>query len=203
MQPTVEPGVCPTVPDLRPVLGPEWQLRVLDSSGADLDLVHDWMRRPHIASTWDQAWERDVWARELADQLAGQRSRPCLVSMDGEPVAYLEIYRAEADRLAAYYPARQDDHGVHIAIGAPERTGRGTGRALLRAVADGLLAALPGCTRVVAEPNVTNEASVRAFTAAGFHRVGDIRLPHKVSALMVRPRGADDLPSLPPAPDPA
>ncbi|MGW5673796.1 GNAT family N-acetyltransferase, partial [Streptomyces sp. NPDC003860] len=69
---------------------------------------------------------------------------------------------------------------------------KGLGRALLRALADGLLAADPRCRRVVAEPDVRNAASVRAFHAAGYRPAGEVALGDKTAALVVRPRTEDD-----------
>ena len=66
--------------------------------------------------------------------------------------------------------------------------------AFLRLQAEGLLAAEPRCTRVVAEPDIRNAPSLRAFTAAGFRTVGDISLPDKTAALLVYPRSEEDMP---------
>ena len=44
----------------------------------------------------------------------------------------------------------------------------------------------PDTSRVVAEPDVRNTASLRAFERAGFRRTHDIELPEKRAALMVR-----------------
>ena len=65
---------------------------------------------------------------------------------------------------------------------------KGLGRRLLRGVADALLRADPACQRVVAEPDVENTPSVRAFAAAGFVQQGELQLPDKTALLMVRPR---------------
>jgi len=175
---------------------------MLRADDADTDLVHGWMNRDHVAAFWAQAWPREQWAAELTGQLDGWYSRPCLASIDEYPTAYLELYRVRGSQLAGYYPSRPDDLGVHIAIGDLPATGRGLGRALLRAVAEGMLAVEPACTRVVAEPDAANTPALRAFRAAGFHDTGRIRLPHKTAALMVRPRTVADLPLLP-RPEPA
>ncbi|HEX8870181.1 MAG TPA: GNAT family N-acetyltransferase, partial [Lentzea sp.] len=176
-----EPGGPPL-----PVLPPPWTVRPL--SPDDADLVADWMSKPHVAAAWDQAWSREQWAEEIARQLAGDHSLPCVALHDGRPLAYLEIYRVVRDRLAAHYPAGRFDLGVHVAIGEPHDIGRGLGSALLRAVADGLLAAEPECSQVVAEPNVVNLASQRAFRNAGFLHAGEVVFPHKKAALLIRSR---------------
>ncbi|GAB2813267.1 GNAT family N-acetyltransferase [Lentzea nigeriaca] len=172
-----------------PVLPPPWSVRVLTPD--DAGLVADWMNTPHVAAAWDQAWPLQRWADELARQLAGDHSLPCVASYDGRPLAYLEIYRVVRDRLAAHYPAGPHDLGVHVAIGDPQDIGRGLGSALLRAVADGLLAAEPGCSQIVAEPNVLNPASQRAFRNAGFRYAGEVVFPHKKAALLIRPRAEE------------
>ncbi|MEO3870001.1 GNAT family N-acetyltransferase [Nonomuraea sp. B12E4] len=189
-QPHLQDIGAPPVP---PRVG-DWRITVIEPEADGIAVVCDWMNRPHVAGPWDQAWPYERWAEEIARQAAGAHSRPCLASLDGEPVAYLELYRVLRDRLAPLYPYRPRDIGVHIAIGAHENLGRGLGRELLRAVAVGLLAAEPECTRVVAEPNVRNAASLRAFAAAGFVRAGGVTMPHKTAALMVYPRAQEDVP---------
>ncbi|GAA3398309.1 GNAT family N-acetyltransferase [Streptomyces roseoviridis] len=178
-----------------PLLEGRWSARAAGAEGADLDLVHGWMRAPHVDAFWHQAWPRERWYEEIAGHLAGDAVLPVLVFLDDEPVAYVEVYRVTRDRLAPHYAHLPHDLGVHIAIGDPARTGRGLGRTLLRVLADGLLAADPRCTRVVAEPDVTNAPSLRAFAAAGFSTVGEITLPDKTAALLVRPRREEDLPT--------
>ncbi|WP_084772425.1 GNAT family N-acetyltransferase [Nonomuraea candida] len=186
----VEEVGAPPIPSLRD----GWQVTAIQPGTDGVAVVHDWMNRPHVAVPWDQAWPYERWEREIARQAEGEHSRPCLAYLNGEPVAYLELYRVLRDRLAPLYPYRPHDLGVHVAIGDERNLGRGVGRRLLRAVAEGLLAADENCTRVVAEPNVRNEPSIRAFTAAGFSRVGDVTMAHKTAALMVYPRAQEDLP---------
>ncbi|MFI6921159.1 GNAT family N-acetyltransferase [Nonomuraea spiralis] len=171
-----------------PPLGPPWTIRRVSPEDGDARLVWRWMNEPHVATAWDQAWTLDKWTAELTAQLSGDHSLPCVAAHEGRDVAYLEIYRVRRDRLAALYASEPSDLGVHIAVGEAGDTGRGLGSLLLRAVADGLLAADPACARVVAEPNVLNLASVRAFGKAGFRRAGEVAFPHKTAALMVRPR---------------
>jgi RimJ/RimL family protein N-acetyltransferase len=177
-----------------PLLSGRWTARVARAEGADLDLVHGWMQSPHIDAFWHQAWPRERWYEEIAGHLAGDAILPVLVDLDGRPLAYIEVYRVIRDRLAGHYPELPHDLGVHIAIGEADRTGKGLGRTLLRALAEGLLAADPECTRVVAEPDVANGPSLRAFEAAGFRPAGKVVFPDKTAALMIHPRREEDMP---------
>ncbi|MCP2331473.1 GNAT family N-acetyltransferase [Actinoalloteichus caeruleus] len=184
-----------------PELAGRWRLRAMASPGSgaraaeDLDLVYQWMRTPHVAAFWAQAWTRHRWEQEIDDQLAGAHSRPVLALRDGVPLGYLEIYRVCRNRLAAHYPFLPHDVGVHLAIGDRAQLGQGLGRELLVALATAVLAEEPACRRVVAEPAVANVGSVRCFLAAGFRHLGEITLPDKLAALMVRPRSEGDLPT--------
>ncbi|MDA0567791.1 acetyltransferase [Streptomonospora sp. S1-112] len=173
-------------PRVRPA--PPFAARPAGDHGADLDLVHAWMNRPHVAAFYDQAWSRRRWAEELAAQRAGTFSRPHIVSHEGTDVAYVELYRAARDVVAAHYAADPHDVGVHIAIGAAERTGTGLGRRVLDALATAVFAADPRCRRVVMEPDAANTAARRAAEGAGLRFVAEVDLPHKRAALLVRTR---------------
>ncbi|MGH3327369.1 MAG: GNAT family N-acetyltransferase [Streptomycetales bacterium] len=171
----------------------------------DLDLLYAWMNDPVVARFWELAVSRQRIAGYLCDRI-GSAGRPpylepYLGSLDGAPMSYFELYRADLDPLAAHYPARPFDAGVHLLLGPPHARGRGLGAVLLHAVSGWQLASCPQATRVVAEPDVRNVASVRAFGRAGFRRAADIDLPRKRAALMVRdrhPDPPDDLPDDPP-----
>jgi RimJ/RimL family protein N-acetyltransferase len=163
-----------------------WSLRPVRLATGDVALVHRWMHLPHVAAGWKQDWPLARWHAELAAQLAGDHSLPCVVSLDERDVGYVELYRVIRDPLARCYPHHPHDLGIHVAIGEPDAVGRGLGSSLLSAVSDGLLAADPNCLRVVAEPDVHNGASIGAFRRAGFVLDREVRLPGKTAALMVR-----------------
>jgi RimJ/RimL family protein N-acetyltransferase len=155
---------------------------------ADADRISLWMSQPHIQRWWKQDWSVERWAQEIERQAAGEHSVPCVAAVDEEDFGYIELYRVRLDRLAEYYSYDEHDWGVHLAIGDVTRVGRGLGRQLLRALADAVLQADPACRRVVAEPDIENTPSIRAFGAAGFVQQGELQLPDKTAQLMVRTR---------------
>ncbi|MEU2249548.1 GNAT family N-acetyltransferase [Streptomyces sp. NPDC019224] len=155
----------------------------------DLATISRWMNDPVVAAFWELAGDETVTARHLTPQLDGDsHSTPCIGVLSGTPMSYWELYRADLDPLARHYPARPYDMGVHLLIGEGRHRGRGTGTTLLRAVSDLMLAHVPLCTRVVAEPDLRNLPSVSAFLGAGFRFSAEIELPEKRAALMVRDR---------------
>ncbi|WP_326687572.1 MULTISPECIES: GNAT family N-acetyltransferase [unclassified Streptomyces] len=157
--------------------------------GRDLPLISAWMNDPAVAAFWELAGPERVTEAHLRPQLEGDgRSVPCLGVLDGAPMSYWELYRADLDPLARYCPTRPHDTGIHLLIGGVAHRGRGVGTSLLRAVADLVLDRRPLCSRVLAEPDVRNIPSVAAFLGAGFRLSAEVQLPAKRAALMVRDR---------------
>ncbi|WP_438291295.1 GNAT family N-acetyltransferase [Streptomyces sp. HUAS TT7] len=160
----------------------------------DLALLAQWMNDPAVAAFWDLAGPAYVTAAHLRNQLDGDgRSVPCVGVLDGTPMSYWEIYRADLDPLARHYPARPHDTGLHLLIGGVADRGRGVGTTLLRAVADLVIDNRPHCPRVIAEPDLRNTPSVSAFLSAGFRFHAEVDLPDKRAALMVRDRALRNL----------
>ncbi|MFF4490206.1 GNAT family N-acetyltransferase [Streptomyces sp. NPDC001544] len=155
----------------------------------DLPLISRWMNDPAVSAFWGLAGSPTRTEDHLRAQLDGDgRSVPCLGVLDGTPMSYWEVYRADLDPLARHYPARPHDTGLHLLVGAVADRGRGRGSALLRAVADLVLDHRPACARVVAEPDLRNTPSVAAFLGAGFRFGAEVDLPAKRAALMIRDR---------------
>ncbi|MFF2848597.1 GNAT family N-acetyltransferase [Streptomyces sp. NPDC058001] len=155
----------------------------------DLPLLTRWMNDPAVAAFWELDGPPSITEAHLRPQLDGDgRSVPCLGLLDGTPMSYWEIYRADLDPLARHYPARPHDTGIHLLVGGVAHRGRGLGTTLLRAVADLVLDHRPSCARVIAEPDLRNTPSVAAFLSAGFRFAAEVELGDKRAALMVRDR---------------
>ncbi|MEU7135842.1 GNAT family N-acetyltransferase [Streptomyces sp. NPDC046261] len=155
----------------------------------DLRLLTQWMNDPAVAAFWGLAGNEAVTEAHLLGQLDGDgRSVPCLGVLAGVPMSYWELYRADLDPLARHYPARPHDTGIHFLIGRIADRGRGLGTLLLRTVADLVLDRRPSCGRVVGEPDLRNTPSAAAFLGAGFRLTGEVELPDKRAALMMRDR---------------
>jgi RimJ/RimL family protein N-acetyltransferase len=160
----------------------------------DLPLIGRWMNDPAVAAFWELAGPQTATEEHLRVQLTGDgRSVPCLGVLEGTPMSYWEIYRADLDPLARHYPARPHDTGIHLLIGGVADRGRGLGSALLGAIADLALDKRSACARVVAEPDLRNTPSIAAFLSAGFRFSAEVDLPDKRAALMVRDRSLRDL----------
>ncbi|WP_049563808.1 GNAT family N-acetyltransferase [Streptomyces sp. SBT349] len=155
----------------------------------DLALISTWMNDADVALFWMLAGSPRRTAEHVRRQLDGDgRSLPCLGVLDGLPMSYWELYRADLDPVAFHYPSLLHDTGVHLLIGSAEDRGRGLGAALLRGVTELVLRNRSSCRRLVGEPDVRNAASVATFEAAGFENTGEVDLPDKRAAIMIRTR---------------
>lgn len=154
----------------------------------DLDLLVKWMNDSEVDRFWELAGTPDRTAAHLAAQAGTTHSTPYVGVLDGVPMSYWELYRADLDPLAAYYTARENDGGIHLLLGPERFRGKGLAAPLLREVSDRMFEEDHRTARVVAEPDVRNERSIRAFERAGFRRRTELRLPDKRAALMVRER---------------
>ncbi|MGK5627745.1 GNAT family N-acetyltransferase [Streptomyces sp. URMC 123] len=162
-------------------------LRAVDPV-ADVELVHGWMNDPEVARYWELAQPVERIGAYLRQQISSGHSTPYLGCLDGAPMSYWELYRADLDPLANHYAAKPRDAGVHLLLGPAETRGRGLGAALLRAVSAFQLDSDPYAERVIAEPDITNVRSVRTFERAGFRMIRQLDLPDKRAAFMVRER---------------
>ncbi|WP_399890039.1 GNAT family N-acetyltransferase [Streptomyces sp. BBFR51] len=161
----------------------------------DVPLVARWMNDPAVAAYWELTGPQSVTEDHVRAQLTGDgRSVPCVGVLDGVPMSYWEIYRADLDPLARYCPVRPHDTGIHLLIGADADRGQGIGTTLIRTVTGLVLDGRPACTRVLAEPDVRNTPSVAAFLGAGFRFAAEVDLPAKRAALLVRERTAPESP---------
>lgn len=154
----------------------------------DTDLIVRWMNDPDVDKFWELAGPRERTVEHLAGQRSSVHSAAFVGVLDGVPMSYWELYWADLDPLAAHYPSRAYDGGIHLLFGPSNSRGRGLGAVLLADVAGRVLGVDPRVSRVVAEPDVRNERSVRAFERAGFRRDSEVDLPDKRAALMIKDR---------------
>lgn len=153
-------SVLPSQPPV-PVLTGEFAdfaLRVASPSpdSADAALVAEWMSRPHLVETWEQPWKPERWAEDWRAKLATTYSVPLILSLRGEDIGYMEIYRPHRDEIGAVYASEPHDLGLHIAVGDPELVGQGIVGPMLGALPPALLDADPECRVVVGEPDHRN-----------------------------------------------
>lgn len=137
------------------------------NDGADAAAVAEWMSRPHLVETWDQAWPAEQWAADWRAKLSTTYAVPLILSYDGEDVGYMEIYRPRRDEIGGVYRSEPHDLGFHVAVGEPTLTGKGIFGPFVGDFAAALLQSDPECRLVLAEPDVSNERVHRVMHRGG------------------------------------
>lgn len=158
---------------------------------ADAQGVAALMAEADVEQWWHQAWPADRWAECLTGLVQDPDSLPLTLVDNGGAVGYVEVYRVATDVLGEHIAHSPTDLGMHLALGERAR-GRGLGARLIRAVLNRAPDILEGCQRLVAEPDITNIRSHRAFETAGFTAVDIVRLPDKTAVLLAADPDAAD-----------
>ncbi|CCK29057.1 acetyltransferase [Streptomyces davaonensis JCM 4913] len=161
---------------------------------ADADVVHAWVSEER-ASFWGMnGLTRDQVAEIYAHLDTLDTHHAYLVQRDGVPVALLQTYEPEADRVSECYEVEPGDIGVHLLLApaGPEGGHPGWTSALLTAIASYVLVGLDR-QRVVVDPDVANEKAVARFLRQGFEEgplvtlpeidIPDVHLPEKKAQL--------------------
>lgn len=181
-----------------PPLAGEYHLARIEDDSPHIATVAEWMNRPHLARAWEFANPESWWARRIRAQNAGTYSVPVLLTIEGTPAAYLELYRPGRDVVGLTYRARPHDIGVHIGFGDPAATGHGRAGLML---ATGLTQAMemePEFERVVFDPDWRNRAARKVALRAGSFDGGWHRLPGRTFHLLILRKDPEEIPEVRP-----
>ncbi|MFJ7078741.1 GNAT family N-acetyltransferase [Streptomyces sp. NPDC098781] len=143
-------------------------IRPLDPR-TDAEAVHGWVSQERAAFWGMNGLTRDQVAEIYAHMATLDTHHAFLVVREGAPVAVLQTYEPEADRVSESYDVRPGDIGVHLLLAPPGPEGGRPGwtSALLTVVASYVFGTLDR-ERVVVDPDVRNEKAVARFLRQGF-----------------------------------
>jgi RimJ/RimL family protein N-acetyltransferase len=163
----------------------------------DLPLLHEWLQRPHVARWWsDRSEYEEVAARYLPAIDGREPTDLYLILLDDRPVGFLETYLvSDYPEYAALVQVGERVAGVDLFIADAALTGKGVGSEALRAFTEDVVFARETTVACVADPDVRNAASIRAFEKAGFSFVREFLDPgdSETHVLLRLDRGAGSL----------
>ena len=141
--------------------------------------MHDWLQREHVRRWWDEHVSYEDVAEHYLPSIEGRRPVDLyLILLDGRPVGFIQRYLvADHPDFAARIGLGAGVAGVDLFLGEEELTGKGLGSEVLRRFVSDVVFAEPGTTACIADPDLRNAASLRAFEKAGFRRVGEFLEP--------------------------
>ncbi|CAM4278943.1 Lysine N-acyltransferase MbtK [Mycobacterium basiliense] len=184
----VPPPPTPEVPS-------PYAFRLADP-GADVEMIAEWMRRPHLARAWESAWPASRWRRYLQAQLDGNYSRPYVGGLHGQYHGYLELYRAARDVISTRYESDPFDLGIHAANADPDIINMGIAQLLLPHFVASVLNAESQCRRIIFAPDHRSKGTRQFFDNVGCVFLGEHDVANRRVALYVLPRTLDDVPGV-------
>jgi RimJ/RimL family protein N-acetyltransferase len=141
---------------------------------ADLPLLHVWLQRPHVRRWWGEERTLEQVAEHYLPAIEGRDPTDhYFVLLDGRPVGMVQTYLVSdyPEHAALMRVTDSATAGLDILIGVAELIGQGLGTAILDHFVSEVVFARAGITSCIADPDVANVASVRAFEKAGFRVV--------------------------------
>ena len=144
------------------------RIRPLDPS-ADAEVVHRWVSEERALFWGMNGLTRDQVAEIYAHMATLDTHHAFLLTKDGEPVALLQTYEPEADRVSECYEVQDGDIGIHVLLAPAGPGGARPGwTAALFGVITSYVLKGPGRRRVVVDPDLRNEKAVARFLRQGF-----------------------------------
>jgi aminoglycoside 6'-N-acetyltransferase len=150
----------------------------------DLALMHEWLQREHVRRWWSRRETYNEVVDHYLPAITGRKPTDLyVIELDDRPVGFIQTYLVSD--YPDYYPAataRADEEGrvagVDLFIAEEELTGRGFGTEVIRTFVRDVVFAAQRTIACIADAEVHNAASIRAFEKAGFRAVGEFVDPH-------------------------
>jgi acetyl CoA:N6-hydroxylysine acetyl transferase len=150
----------------------------------DLPLLHQWMHTDHVIPQWQLNKPKVELHVFFEKMLADDHQRLYLITLDGEPIGYAEIYECYRDRIARYYDAKQHDMGIHLLFGEPSVLGKGHFRPTVSMLAEFIFSNNSTTEKMIIEPDSEVPAFQRAANDLGLEEQKKITLPEKTASLL-------------------
>ncbi len=153
---------------------------------ADLPTLAEWMKRPHIAKSWDACVSlEEVRAKYLPESRNESAAMPYLAYVNGVPIGYIQSYVLTATDDGWWLEQHDPGvRGIDQFLADEQLLGRGLGTQMVAEFVRFLFLD-PAVTRVQADPAPMNTRAIRCYEKAGFRRVGIITTPDGSAMLMV------------------
>ena len=144
----------------------------------DLEQLHAWLQREHAARWWNEEMTPARVEETYVPRIEGREPvRMFVIVLGRRDAGFVQTYKVADYPESWPFDVGAGAAGMDLAIGEPELIGRGLGPQVIRAFVDEIVFADPIVAACVADPDVRNRRSVRAFEKAGFAVIGTMNLP--------------------------
>jgi len=156
---------------------------------ADLPILHDWLRRPHVSRWWGPpSSQAEVDEDYLPLTEPGSTTRGYIALLQGQPIGFIQSYVVLGSG-DGWWEEETDPgaRGIDQFLANEEQLGQGLGSAMVSAFVEQLFLD-PAVTKVQTDPSPENQRAIRSYQRAGFVPQGEVVTPDGPALLMlVRP----------------
>ena len=141
-------------------------------------LLQRWLAAPHVAAWWNDPFDLTSLEAHYGPCIDGiEPVHVYVIELDRVPIGWFQWYRwRDFLEHAIQLGADSSSAGIDLAIGEIEMTGHGLGPAIIQQFATDHIFPNPDMAAIVADPEVHNLRSVRAFRKAVFSIVNTVQL---------------------------
>jgi aminoglycoside 6'-N-acetyltransferase-1b/aminoglycoside 6'-N-acetyltransferase-2 len=160
----------------------------------DLQMLHEWLNRPHLVEWWGGEANRpkldDVLEHYRPRVLAEESVTPYIAMLGDEPIGYAQSYVALGSG-DGWWEEETDPgvRGIDQSLANPADLNKGLGTKLVRALVE-LLFADPSVTKIQTDPAPNNHRAIRCYEKSGFVQQKVINTPDGPAVYMVQTRQA-------------
>ena len=161
---------------------PAGQFTLRPMQAEDAERVYRWVTQDY-ARFWGMQDDSFETVAGFYRELTRDNPNAALIGCcNQQPVFLMEFYQAQQDQVGQFYPARDDDYGMHILIAPAEKPLKQFSWQVFSTVMDYMFS-LPQVGRVVVEPDVRNHKIHPLNKRAGFRYQHTIDMGHKTAWL--------------------
>jgi uncharacterized cupin superfamily protein/RimJ/RimL family protein N-acetyltransferase len=152
-------------------------------SSSDLELLHDWLQRPHVAEMWGEVPDLDGLRKKFQPHIHSENVFGYIASLKGSPFAYVQAYNAATIGEGWWPDARPGTWGIDQFLANETDLGKGFGTQLVQQFCKFVFQAHAAKT-IITDPTPKNARAIRCYEKAGFYKVGIINTPDGRALLM-------------------
>lgn len=149
----------------------------------DVDLLMDWLERPHVKEYWQESGTREDISNKFLFGLRERGVVPLIIMVAKKPIGYIQYYEACKIGRNWWPGVQQGVFGIDQFIGEPDMIGKGIGSTAIKKMIEYLFSK-DGVREVIADPDPSNARAIKAYEKVGFKKSGEIETPGGKAVLM-------------------
>jgi len=151
----------------------------------DFPMLHEWVRRPHVAQWWSEPSTLEDIKDEYLPTLDGRSSTKAFIaSLDDEPIGFMQVYVVQGSG-DGWWEDETDAgaRGIDQFLADAALLNQGLGTAMIKAFVDQLFQDT-AVSKVQTDPSPKNARAIRCYRKVGFKDVGEVMTPDGPALLM-------------------